>query len=239
LGELLLPGRRRWQFLLNMADATTSIAKVKDINEVRRDMAGITTGYDPNVLLKQYQDKANLKGLGEPSDGKDDLFKLMTLNEFENGALLTISVEEIYKTFGIELMRNLKREYICKTTSEQATAELAAISYIRTMDIQRKINSYLGRGEITDMGVRYLAVMSKELDRANRHYLTAPQTLRLFKQTMPPNDLGDFYQVSKNCRKLSIDDLVRQANSQLKRNLLTGQIEEKDYGLRVQFVEEE
>jgi hypothetical protein len=42
---------------------------------------------------------------------------------------------------------------------------------------------------------------------------------------MPPNDLGDFYQVSENCRKLSVDDLVRQANSQLKRNWLTGQIE--------------
>ncbi|MFA6415860.1 MAG: hypothetical protein WCW47_03850 [Candidatus Paceibacterota bacterium] len=147
-----------------MVDTTTSIAKIKDIEEVRRDMAGITTGYDPNVLLKQYRDKANLKGLGEPSDGKDDLFKLMTLNEFENGALLTISVEEIYKTFGIELMRNLKREYECKTTSEQTTAELAAISYIRTLDIQRKINSYLGKGEITDMGVRYLAVVKSWIE---------------------------------------------------------------------------
>jgi len=42
---------------------------------------------------------------------------------------------------------------------------------------------------------------------------------------MPPNDLGDFYQVSENCRKLSIDDLVRQANIQLKKNWLANQIE--------------
>jgi hypothetical protein len=171
-----------------MADIPTKVAKVKDINEVRRDMAGITTGYDPNILLKKYQDKANLQGLGEPADGTDDAFKLMTLNEFNNGALLTVSVAEYYKTFGIELMRSLKMEFDCKSTSEQATAELVAISFIRTLDIQRKINGYLGKGEITDMGVRYLAVMSKELDRANRHYLSALQTLRLMKQ--PPIQLN-------------------------------------------------
>jgi len=171
-----------------MADLDTSIAKVKSLDEVRRDMATITTGYDPNILLKQYKDKANLEGLGKPSDGNDDLFKLMTLNEFDNGALMTISLTEHYKTFAIDLLRNLKKEFSCQTVSEQATAELATINYIRTLDIQRKMTNYLGRGEITDMGVRYLAVMSKELDRANRHYLTALQTLRMLKQ--PPMQLN-------------------------------------------------
>ncbi len=37
-------------------------------------------------------------------------------------------------------------------------------------------------GTITDNGVRFLAIMSQELDRANRHYLTTIQALRTIKQ---------------------------------------------------------
>ena len=94
------------------------------------------------------------------------------------------TIPEQYKTFGVDMMRQLQKEYNCTTISEKATAELATISYIRTLGVQSRINSYLGKGELTEIGVKFLAVMSKELDRANRHYLTAIQALRLLKQ--PP-----------------------------------------------------
>jgi len=91
-------------------------------------------------------------------------------------------VEEQYRTFGVDLLRRLQQEYGCETISEQATAELATINYIRTLEIQNHINGYLSIGTVTETGVKFLAVMSKELDRANRHYLTAMQTLKMLKQ---------------------------------------------------------
>ncbi|TSC83562.1 MAG: Uncharacterized protein G01um101416_1221 [Microgenomates group bacterium Gr01-1014_16] len=42
---------------------------------------------------------------------------------------------------------------------------------------------------------------------------------------MTPNDLGDFSQVSENCQKISIDELVRLANRQLKQNWIKHRIE--------------
>lgn len=51
---------------------------------------------------------------------------------------------------------------------------------------------------------------------------------------MNPNDLGDFSQVSENCQKLSIDELVRQANRQLKRNWIANQLEIA--GIKVRFL---
>ena len=51
---------------------------------------------------------------------------------------------------------------------------------------------------------------------------------------MLPNDLGEFYQVSENCRKLSIDDLVRRANTQIKRSWLANQVDIS--GIKVDFI---
>lgn len=95
---------------------------------------------------------------------------------------MSSAIPEKYRAFCIDLSRSLQKEYQCEMPSEKATAELVAVNFIRTLEIQNKINSYLGRGEITDMGVRYVAVLSKELDRANRHYLSSLQTLKMIKQ---------------------------------------------------------
>ena len=51
---------------------------------------------------------------------------------------------------------------------------------------------------------------------------------------MPPNDLGDFYQVSENCRKLSIDDLVRRVNAHIKRSWMANHIEVS--GVKIDFI---
>ncbi|TSC83563.1 MAG: Uncharacterized protein G01um101416_1222 [Microgenomates group bacterium Gr01-1014_16] len=171
-----------------MTGTDTNVAPIRNLAEVRADMAQLTTRYDPNILLKKIGNKPGFPEEGTQLGGKDDLFKISTLYEFDNGILMTVSVADYYNTFGIELMRSLIGEYECRTASEKATAELAAINYIRTLDIQRKITMYLSKGEVSEIGVKYLAVMSKELDRANRHYLTAVQALRTLKQ--PPMQLN-------------------------------------------------
>ena len=143
------------------------------------------TGDDPVAVRERA-----LKIIGNPEANKSfdtsniDLVKAMSLDEFENGVLLANSLPELSRTLAIDLMRKIQKEYLCTTPSEKATAELAALSYVRTLDIQRRITNYLEIGTFTDLGVHYLDMLSKELDRANRHYLTAIQTLRTMKQ--PP-----------------------------------------------------
>lgn len=148
----------------------------------------LRTAYDPTEVLKRAGEKLNK--LKNDEDGEyegkttaeDDLFKAMTLSEFKNGALLVSVVAEQYKTFGIDMLKKLQEEYSCTTISEQATAELATVNYVRTLDIQRRINNYLDLGTVTDNGVKFLAIMSKELDRANRHYLSSLDALKSIKQ---------------------------------------------------------
>src|SRR3989344_6506546 len=166
----------------------------KTLDEIKKNLDRVHTNYEPANILREAGAKLNSSKDEDDEDGEydnederpssfeDPVVKAMTLSEFKNGVLLTISVEEQYKTFGIDMLRKLQEEYQCLTISEQAIAELVTISYIRTLAIQRRINNYLAMGTLTDNGVKFLAIMSKELDRAHRHFLTATQTLRMIKQ---------------------------------------------------------
>jgi hypothetical protein len=157
----------------------------RDLATAKRDLGNLTNIYDPNnIVSKAERMLVSMDYEKYKPSNEDPIFKATTLRELDSGGLLTLSVAENYRTFGIDLMRKIQSEYACSTTSEKATAELAAVCFIRTLDIQRRITNYLDIGTFTAIGVQYVATLSKDLDRANRHYLTAIQTLR--ELHMPP-----------------------------------------------------
>lgn len=91
------------------------------------------------------------------------------------------AVPERYRTFAIDFNRNLQKEFECQTPSEKATAELVTVNFIRTLEIQHKIIWRHEQG-VDEIAMKYIAILSKELDRANRHYLNSLQTLKMLKQ---------------------------------------------------------
>lgn len=173
-----------------------AIDKVKTLEEIKSHLGRLQTVYDPALVLREAEEKLSKpRTVDEDDDGEDEVdesekqtsyadpvFKAMTLSEFKNGVIMVTVIPEQYTTFSIDMLRKLQEEYSCTTISEQATAELATVSYIRTLEIQNRMKRYLDMGTLTDNGVKFLAIMSKDLDRANRHYLTAIQALRAFKQ---------------------------------------------------------
>src|SRR3989338_7975308 len=109
---------------------------------------------DPGLVLKGAdKELSNIKeGTNQQIKAENNLFKSLTLLEFDNGILLTTVIPDQYKTFGIDLMRNIQKEFSCQTPSEKATAELTAVNYIRTLEIQHRITRYLAMGTLTDTG---------------------------------------------------------------------------------------
>lgn len=159
------------------------LTQARTLDEIKENLGKSKTGIDPDYVLEEADREITNKKVGPLAlSPESKVFKAMTLLEFDNGMLMTTAVSEQYKTFGIDLMRNIQKEYNCQTQSEKATAELVAVNYIRTLEVQRRINNYLELGTISDTGVRFLDIMGKELDRANRHYLTAIQALKAMKQ---------------------------------------------------------
>jgi len=142
-------------------------------------------GYEPAQVLEQAKTEAEkYRGKKKQFSSETSIYKAMTLFDFDSGSLMLNSISDMYRTFAIGFSLDLQKEYDCKAPSEKATAELVAINFVRTLDIQFKITARLDRGEIGDIGIKYLDILSKELDRANRHYLNSLQTLKMMKQPM-------------------------------------------------------
>ncbi len=173
--------------------------------EETKTFLNLRTAYDPADTLKRaemaitnprgYEKKLDYEDEDDGPDeegeldlfkewtSKDDpIFRAMTLSEFKNGGLMVECVPDQYRTFVIDMSHQLQKDYGCTLVSEKALAELVAINFTRTIEIQRKITNFIDMNSLTDNGVKYLAIMSKELDRANRHFIAAIQTLRMLKQ---------------------------------------------------------
>jgi len=157
------------------------VAKIKSIEEIRKSVSNSIIGFDSNYILKLADEET--KGLKGPKEfaPETNYYKAMTLFEFDKGVLLASSMPEKFRVFALEFSRNIQTEYNCTTQSEKSMAEVIALNYVRVLSVQDRVNSYLSMGSITDMGIRYLAVLSKELDRAERHYLTSLQALNMLK----------------------------------------------------------
>lgn len=163
---------------------------VKQNNEVSKteeiNFSNLSHKYSPEQTLKEATDrykslksKENYKNLDD-----DPIVRVLAMRELDNGALMSLTVSKESSTLSIDLMRKIQTEYGCNTPSEKVVAELASSSFVRALDIQKMIRVYLDKGEITGIGVQYLGVLSKDLDRAHNQYLTAVQTLKSFRQ--PP-----------------------------------------------------
>lgn len=138
-------------------------------------------GNDPDLIFVEL--RKEYENTGKLDDSPDsNTYRALTVFEFDKGILLSASIPKRYHTFAIDFFRNLQKEYKCETPSEKATAELVALNFIRTLEIQNRMQSLFSTGELAIYEVQCIAILGKELDRANRHYLNALQTLRMLKQ---------------------------------------------------------
>lgn len=166
-----------------MSTKTKELNKSKTLGEIREDLSRCKISVDPEFVLKEA-DKELSKKKGEQFalTSENSVFRAMSVLEFDTGILMSTVIPEQYRSLAIDMMRQLQKEFDCQTASEKATAELAAVNYIRTLEVQNRITRYVALGTISENGVKFLAIMSNELDRANRHYLTTIQALKTIKQ---------------------------------------------------------
>jgi len=156
-------------------------------NQNKRTLADINQfsfKEDPKGREEQVLQELNSLKNGDllSEEKTPNLFNYYITFEFEKGMLLAEGFEGKYRPFVIDLNRKIQKEFDCRTVSEKSLAESVAMNFCRTLYLQNKIDCYLQRRSFTDIGVGYLNYLSKDLDRANRHYLTSLQALKSIKQ---------------------------------------------------------
>jgi len=142
--------------------------------------SGIAPTYSPETVLG----KAKIEIEKYRKDNKYELsntalVQAMSLKEFDTSVLMVTGLTEEMRTFAQKLSLDYQARYACEDVTRKSLAELSAFNYCRILDTQKRIHSYLDRGTFTDIGVKYIATLSKELDRAERHYITSIQALEI------------------------------------------------------------
>ena len=86
--------------------------------------------------------------------------------------------------FGIQLYK----EYNCQTASEKALAQTVVIAFEHVLDLSRRLHIMMDNTSVQVMDIKTypfllkrMQIIGLELDRANRQFLTALQTLKQIK----------------------------------------------------------
>lgn len=160
-----------------VSDVVTAIAEDSGLRKLDHQ-------YTPASVVKKAE-----KQLLDPTISRSsEITEAVSLLEFDNGFLLASASPDKIGTLAIDLMHRLQKEYQCQTTSEKMHCEVAALSFVRILGIQRKLNTVMGNPEQSDLSAVLIQTLSKELDRAHRQYFSAIQTLQYAKQ--PPFNLN-------------------------------------------------
>jgi hypothetical protein len=162
----------------------------RGIRDLILEIGGLNKEIDPKSILK---DTGKILNDYYPSRGKKRKELLEKLNnKFSQLApiftldthylLASVPYKTEYKTFAIELANQLVVEYDCKSPSEKILAETAAWAYCRMLEYSRTLSGMLGIEYLSSEKNGYYSMISKEVDRANRQYLAAINSLRYIKQ---------------------------------------------------------
>ena len=141
-------------------------------------MEKLWKGYIPVV---ETGDASKLKQTKEHAD----LFRqAMTIYGLDNHMPLSETVEKRYWPLVSEFSNRLIQDYNCRTAGEKALAETVVSAYIRILVVSGRLNGVLALDSIpvSTERVGFYSMLSKELDRANRHFTSALQTLVQLKQ---------------------------------------------------------
>lgn len=116
---------------------------------------------------------------------KEEVTELMYGLEVDTHWGLMESFDQRYRGLAKELSSKIIEEYCCTTAAEKMLAETVAGTSIRFLDSSRRFNNVLAaNSDITANLTGFLAMMSKQMDRTHRQYLSALMTL---KQLKAPN----------------------------------------------------
>jgi hypothetical protein len=130
----------------------------------------------PKCLDKDNPEHENaLKRFGDKS------ISYMRIFENESHVGLMESFNESYRMLSFEMTKTMISDFNCSNEAEKALVELIVNAYVRTIDNSRRLNNELECRNITTNRNIYIANLSKQIDRANRQFISNLLTLKQLK----------------------------------------------------------
>lgn len=159
-----------------------SLANPQNAKLVRDFIQNHSPYYNPDILLDKLAHKIAKNGnKGLSDDFMHDYRKAVMAMGLSTHLPIAETVREEYRTFLVEMIQSIETEYDCKTPSEKALAETIASSYVRVVQFSRELTLCTKEKNVSQDKNGYYTMISKEVDRANRHFTTALLTLKQLK----------------------------------------------------------
>lgn len=106
---------------------------------------------------------------------------------FDNDHVFVKAVPTQYITLAIQIRRQLIKDFSCTTYADKCLVDTIVNGYIQNLNCMHVFNvhlmniTYVAHKQTNEL----LAILSKEMDRANRHMMAAFHTLMSMKQPIP------------------------------------------------------
>jgi len=169
-------------------EALTKPTPPEEIKSILKEQAKMN--YDPRYLL-QKAGKTFAEFLAAPKLDKElaakfqrELEAAMPIVALDTHYLIAETVGENYRSFVIQFANDLIAEYQCDTPSEKALAENIAGAYGRILELCRRTHAAVNVDLISNENNCYYNMLSRELDHAQRQFLSS---LLVLKQLKSPN----------------------------------------------------
>lgn len=150
-----------------------------------RDFMRSNSFYNPDKTLKDFAEMMD-KNVGNPPTQEicDEYQKVSVILGLDTHVPVAEAFPEEYRTFVVNIARDIEKEYSCKSSIEKILAEAIALSQVRIIVLTKTFNNYLLDGSINKEKTAYYNLIGKELDRAHRQLSNDILTL---KQIKAPN----------------------------------------------------
>jgi hypothetical protein len=112
---------------------------------------------------------------------QEKITEVMMILETETHIGVMGTFNSDYREMSKELCNQIIKENGCNSSVEKTLTEIIVNSFIRVLDNSYRLNSELNCREITHERNIYIQILSKQVDRANRQYLSALMTLKQLK----------------------------------------------------------
>jgi hypothetical protein len=129
-----------------------------------------------NKLISQMIGRENVPN----KEKMDYLTKTLRTMGLDTKVQLAESVGNDYRSMAMDFADQLIAEYDCKTSSEKALAQVTANAFVRTLEYSNTMETCRDKTVKLDL-FGFYSIIGKELDRANRHFLSSLMTLRQMK----------------------------------------------------------
>ncbi len=138
--------------------------KLRPIKDEIRDLQFQLASGDPEVLSTTEEQLSDLK------------IRFLSVSETDSHIALMESFDPHFQDMALELTAQFIEENGCTTMVEKMQAELLVNAFLRVLADSRRLNETLREqayGGATKEQSRHIAILSKQVDRANRQFLSA------------------------------------------------------------------